>query len=410
MSYAAADATDAELITLGRKLWQGYYPSCPDVFFQVANAARLLGRVALDALMQSLPSAEEHNLAMAFGLAAVVAARREGRPVPDAVLPLLRAGLASVSRLDETILCELLDGPWSRVWPDPVTRPWLLCIGSADLAWERLGAFETVVLAIAADYGEELVNRWQAATAEADRIRYAAALAWGLPLWRAGEVLATLPERSWRERQSLLHALVRHGDALLPALDAALADERTQAIAARVWRELPPSPAVLARTEQVRVLHEDETAERLRTERNAKVGQAKLERTRDPRPTAWLMAQAYLRAGRNFTDAVLAPAQAALDAGDRSGVIAALLLFESVIVTAAAAPAASGFSAPWQRFVERTTAELPGVVHLARALLAFPSRQDIECEGAYAILWAGAMVDDVLVWLIDRDPPPWSLK
>ena len=50
------------------------------------------------------------------------------------------------------------------------------------------------------------------------------------------------------------------------------------------------------------------------------------------------MMKAYLRAGRNVTSEVLAPAHAALDAADRSGIIAAWLFFESITVTKAAEP------------------------------------------------------------------------
>jgi hypothetical protein len=314
-----------------------------------------------------------------------------------------------VNRLDETLLCEILHGPWDRVWPEPRARPWLFCAQVPTIDFEVFGAFETVALAIFADRGDALVERWLSATTAADRARYAAALAWGVPLHRAGAVLATLAERSWRERQSLLHGLVRHGDALLPALDTALAEAPTRAIAARLWVELPPTEAVLARTAQVRPGNEEATERRLSMEANPRVGEAKIDRTRDPLPVARQMLQAYLRAGRNFTEAVLAPAHAALDAGDRAGLQAAWLLFESAIVTDAPHPSHAGFSDPWRRFVERSTSDLAGLVHLARALLAFPTREAIEHEGASAILWASAAVDDVLSSLLAQDPPPWAL-
>lgn len=144
-------------------------------------------------------------------------------------------------------------------------------------------------------------------------------------------------------------------------------------------------------------------------DRNPQIGLAKSDRTTDPRPTAWQMMKAYLRAGRNVTSEVLAPAHAALDAADRSGIIAAWLFFESITVTKAAEPNIMSLGEPWRGFVERTTKELPGLIHLARALLALPDRDGVECAGASAILWAGPDVDQVLTWLIHHDPPSWAV-
>jgi len=410
LSYAATVATEPELIALASKLWHAHYPNDPDVFFHVPNVARLLSRVCLDALLQSLPDGNNANLAMAFGCGAVLAAKRQGRELPDAVLPLLRTGLRQVNRLDETLLCEMLDGPWSRVWPIVAERPWLFRIGEPEVAMEQLSAYETMTLAIAMDLGQVLVNRWRSATENAERVRYAAALAWGFPLSVAPEVLTTLAERSWRERQSLLHALIRHGDALLPTLDAALIEERTRAIAFQVWLELPPTEAVLARTPQMEQVDPAETEVRRKTEAHAPVREAKYERTLDPRPLAWQMMLRYLRSGRNLTESVLAPAHTALAAGDRSAVIAAWLLFESLCVTDASSPIPFGLGEPWRPFVQETTTDLRGIIHLARALLSLPDRESVECEGASAIAWAGETVDDLLVWLIHRDPPPWAIQ
>ena len=93
-------------------------------------------------------------------------------------------------------------GPWSRVWPDAASRPWLFRIGDSSVDLERLGAFETVALAVAgssAMAGEALASCPRGCRAHP--LRGGAFV--GCHFLQVGEVLAILPTRSWRERQSL---------------------------------------------------------------------------------------------------------------------------------------------------------------------------------------------------------------
>lgn len=405
LDFAVHCATDDEVLALSRKLVQVWIPERPELGFHAANAARLLSRLSIDRLVASLPSPSEvdGNVAFAHGVAVMLAARREGCEIPPSALPLIHRGLHSVNRIDETLLCELIDAPWDRIYAKPAERPWLCRIGDATASLDGLGAFETVAVAMTADHSDTLAQRWLDAKNGIDRLRFSAALAWGTPLSRAAELITALPNRSFIERQSIFAGLARHGDALLPVLDQALADPQTQRVATLLLRELPVSDVVRARIEAL--MTDDDWVMKL--ELHPQVCQVKLDRTLDPRPIGVAMLHAFLRSGRNVTTQVLEPAQRAFTDGNCASLAAAWLFFTSETLTQASAPAASGLVDAWRSFVLASVSELRGVIHLARALVMLPDRESLECEGGTAMAWTDGAVDTILNWLLARDPPTW---